>query len=153
MTLLLLLTSGCPLERQLSMPKVQVTSQIELDFDAILKGVACLETSELEQFVEKVMALRAQRRAGNVPKNEADLLQEVNRSVSQEVRKRYEELRVKVQEETLTANEHQELVQLTDQIELADAERMRALIALAQLRHISVDTLMDQLGIRRPLRA
>lgn len=116
------------------MPKVQVTSHIEIDFDEVLKGIARLETSELEQFVEKVMALRAQRRAVSMPKDEANLLQQVNRGVPPEVRRRYEELNTKFHAETLTNDEHQELLQVIDQIELADAERMRALIALAHLR-------------------
>lgn len=33
------------------MPKVQVASQVELDFDEVLKGVERLETKELEQFL------------------------------------------------------------------------------------------------------
>lgn len=33
------------------MPKVQVVSQVELDFDEVLKGVERLETKELEQFL------------------------------------------------------------------------------------------------------
>jgi hypothetical protein len=56
----------------------------------------------------------------------------------------------KLHEETITPAEREEFLQLTDQIEQADAERLRHLIALAQVRQVSVDTLMDQLGIRRP---
>jgi hypothetical protein len=133
------------------MPKVQVTSQIEIDFEEVLKGIAQLEPDELEQFADKVIALRAQRRVPNLPKNEAELLQKINRGMSPEVYKRYEELNAKLHEDTIIPNEHQELLRLIDQIELADVERMRHLITLAQLRQISVDTLMDQLGIRRPV--
>jgi hypothetical protein len=46
--------------------------------------------------------------------------------------------------------EHQELLHLIDQIELADAERMQHMITLAQVRQISVDVLMHQLGIHPP---
>lgn len=135
------------------MPKVQVTSQIELDFDEVLKGIAHLGTNELEQFVDKVIALQAQRRAPSLPANEAELLQKINRGVPPKVRKRYHELNEKLHEETITQDEHQELLGLIDQIELADAERIRHLITLAQLRNLSVDSLMDQLGIRRPVYA
>ena len=135
------------------MSKVQLTSQIELDFDEILKGVARLETSELERFTEKVMALRAQRRAPSLPQNEAELLQKINHGVPAEVRSQYELLHQKLLDETLTPDEQQTLIDLSDQIELADAERIRYLIDLAQLRGISVDALMDQLGIRQPIYA
>lgn len=131
------------------MPKVRVTSQIEMDFDAVLNGVAQLGTKELEQFVEKVIALQARRRALSLPKNEADLLQQINQAIPSKVRRRYHELNAKLHTETITSDEHQELLKLIDQIELADAERMRHLIQLAQLRHVTVDTLMDELGIRR----
>jgi hypothetical protein len=132
------------------MPKVRVTSQIEIDFDDMLKGVARLEDSDLEQLAEKVIALRAQRRAPNLPNNEAELLQRINYGVPPEVRLRYAALDAKLHEETLTLAEQEELVSLTDQIEEADAERMHDMILLAQLRNVSVDVLTDQLGIRRP---
>jgi len=132
------------------MPKVHVTSDIEIDFDEVLNGLARLETSHLAQLVEQVIALQARRRAPSMPKNEADLLQKINQGPSPEVRRRYEGLTAKLRAETIMPEEHQELLQLIDQIELADAERMQHLIALAQLRQVSVDALMHQLGIRPP---
>ena len=132
------------------MPKVHVTSDIEIDFDEVLNGLARLETSDLAQLVEQVIALQARRRAPSMPKNEVDLLQKINQGPSPEVRRRYEGLTAKLRAETIMPEEHQELLQLIDQIELADAERMQHLIALAQLRQVSVDALMHQLGIRPP---
>jgi len=132
------------------MPKVHVTSDIEIDFDEVLNGLARLETSDLAQLVEQVIALQARRRAPSMPKNEADLLQKINQGPAPEVRRRYEGLTAKLRAETIMPEEHQELLQLIDQIELADAERMQHLIALAQLRQVSVDALMHQLGIRPP---
>lgn len=135
------------------MPKVQVTSQIEIDFDEVLKGVARLENSELEQFTEKIIALRAQRRAPSLPQNEAELLQKINRGVPPEVRQRCTELNTRLQEEIITPEEQNELLELTDQIEWADAERIRNLAKLAELRKISIDSLMDQLNLHRSIYA
>ena len=135
------------------MPKVQVTSQIEIDFDEVLKGVARLENSELEQFTEKIIALRAQRRAPSLPQNEAELLQKINRGVPPEVRQRCTELNTRLQEEIITPEEQNELLELTDQIEWADAERIRNLAKLAELRKISIDSLMDQLSLHRSIYA
>lgn len=132
------------------MPKVHVTSDIEIDFDEVLNGLARLETSDLAQLVEQVIALQARRRAPSMRKNEAELLQKINQGPSPEIRKRYAELTAKLREEIIMPEEHQELMELIDQIELADAGRMQQLIALAQLRQVSVDTLMHQLGIRPP---
>ena len=131
------------------MPKVHVTSHIEIDLDEVLQGLARLGTTELEQFVEKVMALQAQRRAPSLPKDETELLQQINRGLPANVRQRYDVLNAKLHDETITPQEHEELLTLIDRVELADAERMQRLIALARLRGVSVDILMKQLGIHR----
>lgn len=132
------------------MLKVQVTSQIEIDLDEVLKSVAQLEPNELEQVVNQLIALQARQRAASLSTTETDLLQQINQGLPPTLRPRYEELNAKLHEETITPAEHGELLQLSDQLEQADAERLRHLIALAQLRQVSIDTLMDQLGIRQP---
>lgn len=132
------------------MPKIHVTPDMAIDCDTVLNGLAQLETRELAHFVEQALALQARRRAPSLSKNEADLLQKINRGPSPEVRRRYADLSAALREETITSKEHQELLALIDQIELADAERMQHLVALAQLRQVSVDTLMHQLGIHPP---
>jgi hypothetical protein len=131
------------------MLKVQVTSQIEIDLDEVLKSVAQLEPNELEQVVNQLIAIQARRRAVSLSTTETDLLQQINQGLPPTIRPRYEELNAKLHEETITPAEHEELLQLSDQIEQADAERLQHLIALAQLRQVSIDTLMDQIGIRR----
>ena len=132
------------------MPKVQVISQIELDVDELLQGVARLGSGDLEQFADRVLALRARRRAPSLPGREAELLQLINRGVPAELRRRYDELNDKLHEETITAEEQSELLGLIEQIEQADAERLRHLAELAELRQVPLDVLMDQLGLRRP---
>ena len=131
------------------MPKVHVTSQIEIDLDEVLHGLARLGIKELEQFVDKVIALQAQHRAPSLPKDETELLQQINCGLPADIRQRYNALNAKLHDETITPQEHEELLTLIDRIELADAERMQRLVALAQIRGVSVDTLMEQLGIRR----
>jgi hypothetical protein len=83
------------------MLKVQVTSQIEVDFDDVLNSVAQLETTELEQFVERVIALQAQRRASSLSKTETELLQKINQGVPPEVRQSYMALNDKLHDETI----------------------------------------------------
>ena len=129
------------------MPNVQVLS--EPNVDQLLQGVARLGSGELEQFTDRVLALRAHRRAPSLPRREAELLQLINRGVPAEVRQRYDALNDKLHAETITDEEHQELLGLIEQVKQADAERLRNLVELAQLRQLSLDELMDQLGLRR----
>jgi hypothetical protein len=132
------------------MPKVQVTSQIEIDFDEVLEGIARLETSALEQFVDKVMTLRAQRRASILPQNEAKLLQQATLGLSEDTWQRYYELSEKLQDEILQPGEQQELIGITDKMEAANVQRLEALTKLAELRQTTVDALLDELGLRPP---
>jgi len=130
------------------MATVEVRSQVSPD--ELLDGVAQLDTPALERFVSQVLTLRAKRIAPSMPKKEAELLQQINQGLSPDVQRRYDELTARRRAETLPPEEHQELLALVDRIEQADAERVRALIELAQLRNVSVTTLMAELGIRRP---
>ncbi len=132
------------------MTSVQVTSQINIDLDQLLAGVAQLETPDLERFTEKVTQLLAQRKVSSLPAQEAELLQQINQGLSPEIQQRYDQLQAKLQAETISPEEHQDLLTLIDTIEQADAKRLEALMALAQLRQISLPDLMAQLDIQPP---
>jgi hypothetical protein len=129
------------------MPKVQVDSQIDIDLNEVLDGVAHLDTSDLEQFVQQVNLLLARRKAPSLHKREAELLRQINQGLPPGVRQRYQELNTKLEAEALTLEEHQELLQLIEQVENADGKRLQHLIELAHLRGISLDELMQQLNI------
>jgi hypothetical protein len=130
------------------MSTVQVVSDVS--FNELLTKVEQLSTPDLEKFVGNVLAVEARRRAPSLSKQETQLLQQINQGVPAEVRKRYRLLDEKLHDGTITSEEHQELSDIINRIELADAERIMHLIKLAQLRNTTVDSLMDQLGIRKP---
>jgi len=130
------------------MPAIQVQSQVSLD--ELLHGMAQLETPELDRFITQALTLRAERIAPSLRPGETKLLQKINRGLPRQVQQRYDELTARRRAETLTPDEHQELLALIDRIERADAERVQALTKLAQLRQVSVTTLMGELGIRSP---
>ncbi len=132
------------------MPKLQLTSQIELELDEVLNSVSLLDTRTLDQFTERVLALRAKRYAPSLRANESDLLQKINQGVPTSVRSRFHYLNERLHEELIAPEEHQELLQLIEQIEMADVARLKAMIELARLRNVSVNTLMQQLGIHIP---
>ncbi len=80
----------------------------------------------------------------------AKLLQKINERLPPADQERYDALALKLPEETLDREEQKELLELVDRIEHADAERVRALSRLAQLRGVSVEALMADLGISPP---
>lgn len=132
------------------MATVQVTSEVNIELDKVLDGVAKLDTLELEQFLSQVSILLARKKAASLPEREAELLQEINQSLPPVNQQRYDKLTAKLQANNITPGEYQELLQLIDQIELADAKRVEHLIELAQLRNLSLDELMNQLSIHHP---
>jgi hypothetical protein len=59
----------------------------------------------------------------------------------------YYALIAKHQAETLTPNEHQQLIATSDRLEKLNVQRVQALIKLAELRHQPLPELMESLGI------
>ena len=127
---------------------VEVRSQVSVN--ELLNGVAQLDTPELEHFVAQVLTLRAKRIAPCLPEAEVALFEKINQGLPLDVQHRYDDLTAKRRAETLTPEEHRELLALIDRVEQADAERVQALSELAQRRNVSVTALMTELGIRPP---
>jgi hypothetical protein len=130
------------------MATIQLQSQVSLD--ALMTGVEQLSTPDLERLTNQVLAIRAQRRAPSLPRKEVEWLQKINQGLPLELQQRLNTLTTKRRAETLTSEEHQELLVLIDDIEQRDAKRVEYLAELAQLRNISLRVLMNQLGIRPP---
>jgi preprotein translocase subunit SecA len=135
----------------MAMQKVQVVSEIQLDLDQLLSGIAQLDTSTLTELQQQVSRLLAHRKAPSVSQREMELLQQINQRLPSAMRQRYTELNAKLHEETISTAEHQELLILIDQIELEDARRLQHLVELAQLRGVTLDAVMEQLGLRVPV--
>lgn len=127
------------------MPTIQV--EANLSADHLLNAVRQLSRQELNQFVEGVLALRAQVNAPQLPAAESELLAQINQPVPAALQQRYDTLLVRRDEHSLSLAEQQELLQLTDQVEALEAERMKHLLELAQLRRIPLAQLMRQLGL------
>jgi uncharacterized membrane protein YheB (UPF0754 family) len=130
------------------MPTIQV--QAQLSSDDLLHAVEQLGPPELEQFVQQVLALKAQRQTPCLSRAETELLGQINRGLPADLRERYAELIGKRQAQTLTADEQAELLRHTDQVEMLEAQRAQALVELAQLRRQPLAALLQDLGIPAP---
>lgn len=80
-------------------------------------------------------------------KKETELFLRINQTLPPEKQQRYDELKKKRRDETLTPAEHTELLQFVSEIETIWADRLQAVIALAKLRRVTPQELMKQLGI------
>lgn len=130
------------------MSTVQVKT--DLPFPELLHAVEQLNQFDLEQLMTRIITLRANRQAPALSKEETGLLLRINQGIPLVIQTRFDQLVAKRRAESLTPDEHQELLHLVNQIEKSDAERIRELTKLAQLRGVTLTTLMDQLGIQPP---
>jgi hypothetical protein len=73
---------------------------------------------------------------------ETELLQRVKQRLPERIYQRSRELSAKLEDETLTAEEHQDLLALVELIEQADTEQMKSLVELAMIRKVPLDTLI-----------
>ncbi len=79
--------------------------------------------------------------------DESRLLLAINQAISVELQERYHYLLIQRDANALTSEEYSELITLGDRIENLEAERLGNLLQLAQLRQISLDQLMIDLGL------
>jgi hypothetical protein len=122
--------------------KAQVSSE------DLLRLVEEMTSDELELFVKSVITIHARRNAKGLPHTEAELLQHINAAVPDVTLRRYRELIVRRQNEALTVEEHAELLLLSETLEQINVQRIGWLAALARLRGISLDAIMDELEIK-----
>ena len=130
------------------MSTVQIVAQVSPD--KLLEAIGQMDLAELDRLVPRVIALRAQRRAPSLPQRESELLTRINRGLPINVQTRLDALVARRQAETLTPDEHEELLRLIEQSEETEATRVEALAQLARLRGISLTTLIHDLGLEAP---
>lgn len=121
---------------------------IQIDSEQLLNAALRLPPAELDQFVEKLLLLRRQSEAPRLSARESELLVKINQGLPPADAKRMKKLIAKRQSYTIAEDELQELIRLTDEAERLNVERVKHLIELAQLRNVTLDELMDKLGVR-----
>ena len=127
--------------------KIRLTPQVDFAIDDIIKGVSELETSDLEQFLQKIGLLVARRKSPSASERETILLKAINEATPLALQNRYEALSQKLHEETMTPTENKELLEIIEIIEDQKVERLQNLIELSQLRNVSLNSLMDELNL------
>jgi len=75
------------------------------------------------------------------------LLQQINIGFSAQTWEEYHALIAKRHAETLTPEEHKQLIQMSDRLEQLNVARIQALIQLATFRNQPLTELMQTLGI------
>jgi hypothetical protein len=116
----------------------------------ILAAIEHLSVPELEIVASRVLALRAARRAPHVDSEETAILQRINQTLPDDLKRRLQALIAQRDTAELTEAEYTELATLTDRLEVLHADRMEALATLAQCRGVTLDEVVCQLGLYFP---
>ena len=117
--------------------------QNTMSIDDLLSAANQLSEPDLENLVNQMLMLRARRKAPVLSAEESQLLLRINQGVPPDLHYRYRALAEKRDSETLTDEEYQEFLGLSDRIEILAAERAGALAKLAQLRQVPLLQLME----------
>lgn len=128
-----------------------MTLVLELPAEIEMKvhEIASAEGLDVSAFMREVVEARVRQYDSARPLTESDLLIRINRLVFPEAFwNRYRELVAKLNAGTLTPDEQEDLFAHTDQTENRDAERLSYLVALAELRGVTVQQVITQLGLR-----
>ncbi len=128
---------------------IELPQSIEQQFrqEATSKGLSL--DNYLVQVLKQVAQLSLSPK-GTAQKelSEAELLKKINLGISEAEWATYKHLIGLLRAERLTEQEHQELIALGDKIEQANAQRLEYLLALSQLRGVSLPKVMADLGIK-----
>jgi hypothetical protein len=123
----------------------QISTESNLTFDDILKSVSNLETSEIVQFMHEISKIVAHRKVNALSLHESDLLKHINKSVPPKLQIQYEELAIKLNDESITEKEHQQLLKIITKLEQSKAKKLEFMIELARLRNTTLKDVAHQL--------
>ncbi len=128
----------------------QITLDLSPELETQLRAEAAKQGLDPERYILETLHSQLaaiQEAPSHLSAAEAELLQHINLGLSADLWSEYHTLIEKRHAETLTADEHQRLIELSDQIEALNVERMQALVQLATLRQQSLEDVMGALGI------
>ncbi len=128
---------------------MSITINLNPELEARLRKRAEKEGLNLNKYVAQFLEGQFLKKTKNVlPEKEASLLQKINSGFPIDFWTKYKALIKKREDEVINTSELQELIEMTDQLEIANAARIKHLIELSELRNVSLEDLMKELGIQ-----
>ena len=127
----------------MSITQTQSNSSIE----TLLKHVERLNLADFDKFVARVIALQAKRKLLEGANKEKELLLKIQQSLALNIHNQYTTLLAKREDGTLTPDEHQTLLHLTDKLEELEKKQITHLVELAKLHQTSIELLLAELNL------
>ncbi|MGH9937615.1 MAG: hypothetical protein ACREAM_15305 [Blastocatellia bacterium] len=124
---------------------IQVEPDLAEAFNAAPEQQQERVKSAMRSLLRLVPTIR--EKAPRLSKKESALFLKINRNLSEDKQKRYDELTEKRLDDRLTEQEYSELGALIKEIEQIWGERLQAVIDLARLRKMAPEKMMKQLEL------
>lgn len=112
----------------------------------LFKNFEQLSTEELQRISSKINLLITKRTSPNSENKEAKLLEKINKQLPKAFLERFELLKTKMQNETISKAELQEMEAYVEEIEEFDTNKITALHELSALRKVPFLELVEQLN-------
>lgn len=128
-----------------------ISIQLPPELEKRLRDSADNAGLDISRYVQEILEGQLKPTSTQVSEIEAkeiQLLEKINLGIPVSTWKRYNYLKDLRDREQLEPDEHAELIRLSDQIEEANAERMKYVADLAKLRKVSLKKVMETLGIK-----
>ena len=113
----------------------------------LLDNAARLAYPEFESFFKAMLDMRARRLAPVLPAEESVLLEKIYQKLPENILIRYKMLSEQRQNGIISNEAYQELLRLIPVVEQYNVERLKCMVALAELRKITVQELMEELSL------
>ncbi|MEA5488577.1 MULTISPECIES: hypothetical protein [Pseudanabaena] len=126
----------------------QITVQTQLPFEQLIQTVEQLDASELEQLIAQAIRVQNKRKILSLPKDQSLLLQQITQCIPNDLQERYNFLISKRQDNSLTDEEYQELINLGEHIEAIDVKRLENLTELAKIRQTSLNSVIEEFQLQ-----
>jgi hypothetical protein len=131
---------------------MSILIQIKPSIEDRLRETALKKGLKLDQFISQFLENTfsdAPPLRPSVSAREAALLQQINLGIAPETWQLYEVLKKKFQNGKITEKELAQFQDITEQVEIANVNRIEVLAELAQIRNVSLRVVMAQLGISK----
>lgn len=131
------------------MQTIEIRKGIQVGMEDLINGVSKMETPMLEKFMDTLGQVLAVRKTSVSTEKEKELLLKIENLVPAFVKRRYKQLHIKLQKETISEPERQELLQIVQFAEEKGVERVYLMAELSALCRVSLEELIEQLRSKR----
>ena len=130
------------------MQAIEIGKGVHVGLTDLVNGVSRLDTPELKKVLDQLNQVLNRRNKPLPTDIEAQLLQKIREVIPASVVRRYKQLHTKMQQNTISEKEHEEMLLLTNFMEEKSTERVHLMGELAEIQQITLPELAENLRLR-----